>query len=85
MMTTLTLTSRLLLGAAMSVALLGGCNKRPADQPTPSVTNPEPATPATTPPANTTPPATTPDNTTPPATPGTPPPPAQNPPPATNQ
>ncbi|MES2164349.1 MAG: hypothetical protein V4476_24610 [Pseudomonadota bacterium] len=56
-MTSLPLTSRLLLGAAMSVALLGGCNKRPADQPpTPSVNTPEPAAPATTPPA-TTPPA----------------------------
>ncbi len=51
-MTSLPKTSLVLLGAAMSVALLGGCNKRPADQPpTPSVTTPEPATPATTPPA----------------------------------
>ncbi|MBV6325660.1 hypothetical protein [Duganella violaceipulchra] len=57
-MTSLPLTSRLLLGAAMSVALLGGCNKRPADQPpTPSVNTPEPAAPATTPPATTPPPA----------------------------
>ncbi|WP_199538437.1 MULTISPECIES: hypothetical protein [unclassified Duganella] len=57
-MTTLSPTSRLLLGAAMAVALLGGCNKRPADQPpTPSVNTPEPAAPATTPPATTPPPA----------------------------
>jgi len=57
-MASLSLTSRLLLGAAMSVALLGGCNKRPADQPpTPSVTTPEPAAPATTPPDATPPPA----------------------------
>ncbi|ELX13425.1 hypothetical protein Jab_1c20540 [Janthinobacterium sp. HH01] len=48
-----TLTSRLLLGAALSLALLGGCNKRPADQPTPSVTTPSDATtpPPATPPA----------------------------------
>ncbi|MQA23772.1 hypothetical protein [Rugamonas rivuli] len=69
-----TLTSGLLLGAAISLALLGGCNKRPADQPpTPSVTTPA-----------ATPPATAPD-TAPPA-PAAPP--AQNssaPPPTTNQ
>ncbi|OEZ57546.1 MULTISPECIES: hypothetical protein [unclassified Duganella] len=67
-----TLTFRLLLGAAMSLALLGGCNKRPADQPpTPSVTTP--ATPS--------------DTTTPAPAPATTPP-AQNssaPPPTTNQ
>ena len=66
------LTSRLLLGIALPVALLGGCNKRPADQPpTPSVT-----TPAT--PSDTTTPAPAPAAT----------PPAQNssaPPPTTNQ
>lgn len=57
-MTTISPVFRLLLGAAMAVALLGGCNKRPADQPpTPSVTTPEPAAPATTPPETTPPPA----------------------------
>ncbi len=67
-MTSLPLTFRLLLGATMSVALLGGCNKRPADQPpTPSVTTPEPAAPATTPPATTPPPAQQ-DNAPPPTT-----------------
>lgn len=63
------LTSRLLLGVALSVALLGGCNKRPADQPTPSVT-----TPAATPSDATTPPPATP-----------PPQNSSAPPPATNQ
>lgn len=60
-MTTLSLTTRVVLGAALSAALLGGCNKRAADQPpTPSVNTPEPASPAT-------PPAT--PNNTPPANP----------------
>lgn len=62
------LTSRLLLGAALSVALLGGCNKRPADQPTPSVTTPS-ATPAD---------AATPPPGTPPAQNSSAPPPATN-------
>ncbi|MQA42402.1 hypothetical protein GEV02_30145 [Rugamonas sp. FT29W] len=65
------LSSRLLLAAAVSLALLGGCNKRPADQPpTPSVTTPSS-------PSDATPPAPAPATT----------PPAQNSsaPPATNQ
>ena len=75
---TLSHLSRLLLGAAVSVALLGGCNKRPADQPpTPSVTTPEPATPATTPPAAA-PDSTTPAPATPPAQQGSTPPPTTN-------
>lgn len=66
-MTTISLTCRLLLGAATAAALLGGCNKHAADQPpTPAVNTPEPATPPnnnttpTTPPAQgSAPPATT--------------------------
>jgi hypothetical protein len=82
MMTSLNLI-KAVLGAAVAVALLGGCNKRPADQPV----TPETTTPATTP----APAATPPDAATPPATPATPPaqngttPPASNPPPTTNQ
>ena len=69
-MTKLSLTSRVFLGAALSAALLGGCNKRAADQPpTPSVNTPEPASPATPPatPNNTSP--GTPNGATPPANP----------------
>jgi hypothetical protein len=75
MMTSLNLI-KAVLGAAVAVALLGGCNKRPADQPV----TPETTTPATTP----APAATPPDAATPPAQNGTTPP-ASNPPPTTNQ
>jgi len=80
-MTTISLTCRLLLGAATAAALLGGCNKHPADQPpTPAVSTPEQTTPATPPNNN-----TTPNNTTP-ATPPAATPPAQgSAPPATTQ
>lgn len=65
-MTTISLTCRLLLGAATAAALLGGCNKHAADQPpTPAVNTPEQTTPATPPSNNTTP--ATPPAATPPA------------------
>jgi hypothetical protein len=58
-----TLPLRIALGAAVLAALLGGCNKRPTDQPvTPETTTPAPATtPATPTPADTPPPATPPN------------------------
>jgi hypothetical protein len=58
-----TLPLRIALGAAVLAALLGGCNKRPTDQPvTPEATTPAPAaTPATPTPADTPPPATPPN------------------------
>jgi hypothetical protein len=63
-----TLPLKMLLGTALAVALLGGCNKRTTDQPPVPATTP--ATPDNTAPATT---PATPDNTAP-AT--TPPPPA---------
>jgi hypothetical protein len=57
-MTTLPHPIKALLGAALLLALLGGCNKRPADQPP----SPTAATPDATPPAgsaDTAPPAST--------------------------
>ena len=59
----ITLPLRIALGAAVLAALLGGCNKRPTDQPvTPETTTPAPATtPATPTPADTPPPATPPN------------------------
>ncbi len=73
-MTSLSLTIRALLGAALAVTLLSACDKRPADQPvTPSTApadttappaqSPPPAMPA---PAETTPPPAQPDNPPPP-------------------
>ncbi|MEO5933828.1 MAG: hypothetical protein ABIQ08_09790 [Duganella sp.] len=66
MMTSLHTTTRVILGAAIAVALLAGCNKRPADQPQTPAATPEsttPSTPSTTPgpaPDTTPPPAATP-------------------------
>ena len=61
-----TLLLRIALGAAVLAALLGGCNKRPTDQPvTPETTTPAPATtPATPAPADGTPPPATPPSQT---------------------
>ncbi|MEV4780873.1 hypothetical protein [Burkholderia sp. LMU1-1-1.1] len=65
-MTSLHTTSKIALGAAFAVALLAGCNKRPADQPpTPTTESTAPSTPSRTP---TPAPGTMPDATTPPAT-----------------